>query len=165
MTASVRFKNVQNTTGAALTTAGVASGDGDDRSYRLITRPLVAADIGTGAGQTQHALGCIIDVLPGGLPIGSTSQPGVNILDLSGASWKAVAAAGGRPACFKRLDNMITRGAANIVGEIAEIEYFFYPTDNTIRVYDAGGVAGNATAALAAGDYVEVLLTFGPNQS
>ncbi len=156
MPTASRYKSVTNTTGAALTVAGVPTGDGSDRSTRVIKRTLAAIDCGTEAGKTRHALGCIVDVLQTGPNIGGTAQPAINILNLSGAAWKLVPAAAGRPITYRRLDNHVDALAAHI----ANIQYFFYPSDNTIRVYDGGN---DVSTILATGDYIEVELTFGPN--
>jgi hypothetical protein len=68
MTSAVRYKTVLNATGAALTVSGVtnSNSDGIDKQQRVVKRVYAAADIGTGAGQTRNAGGCIIDVLPTG---------------------------------------------------------------------------------------------------
>ncbi len=153
MSTSSRFKLVSNSTGAALTTAGIAVGDGNDRSTRTIKRTLSASDIGNTAGKTQHELGCIIDVLQSGPNISGTVQPGINILNLSGASWRKMDASGARPISYKRLDGTTDDGT-----NVASLQYFFYPTDNTIRVFDGGA---DAAVQLADNDYVEVELTFG----
>jgi hypothetical protein len=58
MTTVVRYATVTNTTGAALTSALLV--DGKEYALRSVKRTFVAADIGAGAGQTQHANGCLI---------------------------------------------------------------------------------------------------------
>jgi len=138
MTTSVRYKLVTNTTGAALTAAGVPAGDGDDKLYRVIERVFAAADIGNGAGQTQNAGGCIVDVLPAG----------TNALILEGAAYKVNAGAA------RRLDNLTLAAGA----QIASLSYSI-DANNAVRVVDAGN---NATVQLAANDYVVIKLTIGP---
>ena len=65
MTTSVRYQNVQNTLGIALTSANFPYlGDGDDKQFKVIKRQLSAADIGIGAGQIGNASGAIIGVAP-----------------------------------------------------------------------------------------------------
>ena len=138
MTTTVRFKEVLNTTGAALTSAGVASNDGDEKALKKIKRVLVAADIGANAGQTQHGQGCLVDVL----------APGTTVISLSGESFKVSNATERR-----RLDNLTLNSGA----QIASLKYFINAS-NEIRVIDAGN---NAAVQLAAGDVVSVEIVTG----
>jgi hypothetical protein len=139
MTTSVRYKSVTNATGAALTAAGVPSGDGVDKLSRTIKRTFAAADIGIEAGKTQHASGCIIDVLP----------TGTNVLSIKGAAFKVTAGAA------RGMDNLTLSAGT----QIASLSYSV-DTSLNVRVVDAGN---NATVQLAATDYVVIELVIGPS--
>lgn len=59
MTTAVRHTEITNSTGAAVVAGGAIVASGQDYAFETITRTLVAADVGTGAGQTRNANGMI----------------------------------------------------------------------------------------------------------
>jgi hypothetical protein len=59
MTTSIRHSVIENTTGAAVVADGAIINYGQDYAGQSIDRKIVAADVGAGAGQTQHAAGMI----------------------------------------------------------------------------------------------------------
>jgi hypothetical protein len=59
MTMVVRHTELTNATGAAVVAGGALVSSGQDYASETVTRTLAAADIGTAAGQTQHASGMI----------------------------------------------------------------------------------------------------------
>lgn len=56
----VKFSIITNGTGAALTTTANQYLSGDISSIEIYARIFAAADVGAGAGQTQHAGGCLL---------------------------------------------------------------------------------------------------------
>ena len=59
MTSSVRYREITNATGAAVVAGGALIDFGKDLATETVNVVLVAADVGAGAGQTQHANGMI----------------------------------------------------------------------------------------------------------
>jgi hypothetical protein len=59
MTTSIRHSVIENTTGAAVIAGGAIINYGQDYAGQSIDRKIVTADVGGGAGQTQHANGMI----------------------------------------------------------------------------------------------------------
>lgn len=59
MTIAIRHTELTNTTGAVVAAGGAAVASGQDYAIESVARTLAAADIGTGAGTTQHASGMI----------------------------------------------------------------------------------------------------------
>lgn len=78
----VRHVELSNTTGAAIVVGGASTKIGQDYSEINLRRTLAAADVGTGAGQTQHAQGMIFAEVYGGEIKGVVSlqvfRPGAN---------------------------------------------------------------------------------------
>ncbi len=149
MTTSVRYKFVKNATGAALTaTTFPMQGDGDDRQFRVVKHVLVAADIGTGAGQTGHASGMILDVLS------STTNP---LWVLGFVSRPTAAVSGMVP--YHNIDNASFTPAVPVTQIQAQ---FGIDANNVVRMIDANVAAG--TAALAVGDVVTALIFIGAPQ-
>lgn len=151
MTDSVRYKFIKNTTGAAITTATAFPylNDGDDKTRRVIKRLLTADDIGTGAGQTQHADGVIVDVVP----------TGYNVLL---ATVMPLHTAYNAPRTeYDNLTNQllsINGGASTFI--TFDIVWWIH-SDNTLRVHDKGG----AGAKLAANDLLVCELVIGPKEN
>jgi hypothetical protein len=145
MTTATRFQTINNTKNppAPLTAADLPSGDGSDRSVRVVRRNIVAADVGNGAGQTQNATGCIVCTVPAG----------INILAIRGATYDLANA--GPPAEYRLRDNMLYAAGPNG----ADIRYFFNAADNTIRVHDN---AVTNQVQMAANDIVIVEIHSGP---
>ena len=61
----MRYAVKENATGVALTSALII--DGKDYTFKSIKRVLAAEDVGNGAGQTQHAAGCLVAQFAGSL--------------------------------------------------------------------------------------------------
>lgn len=59
MVSSLRYSTITNGTGAAVVAGGALVSVGQDYAAETVDRILVAADVGAGAGQTQHAAGMI----------------------------------------------------------------------------------------------------------
>jgi hypothetical protein len=78
----VRHVELTNTTGAAVAAGGASTKVGQDYSEINLRRTLAAADVGTSAGQTQHAQGMIFAEVYGGVIKGVVSmqvfRPGAN---------------------------------------------------------------------------------------
>jgi hypothetical protein len=134
MTASVRYKVVTNTTGAALTAAGIVGNDGDDKQYKVIARRLTAADIGNAAGQTQNATGALVYALPEG-------SKAASVLLVKGVTYR-----NGR-----MIDNLVNAAAANIPN------FAYRQVGLNIVVLDTAGTG----MQLAADDLVVVELVIG----
>lgn len=66
MTMTVRNVTLTNATGAVVAAGGASTQIGQDYSGIVIKRTLAAIDVGTGAGQTQHASGMIFAEIYGG---------------------------------------------------------------------------------------------------
>lgn len=73
MVMSVRHVELTNETGAVVAVGGASTTVGQDYSGLVVKRTLAAADIGTGAGTTQHAAGMIFAEVYGGEVKGVTS--------------------------------------------------------------------------------------------
>jgi hypothetical protein len=153
MASSYRYKYVKNSSGAALTAANFpVTNDGDDKQNKIVRHVLVAADIGTGAGQVGNAGGLILDVVPSNYNVLWFE---VNIFrpTLSGGLNK-----------YNSIDNAVVditldEGAYTI--EAYDIA-FWLGTDNTLRVYDKGNAQANAH--LVAGDVLIGRVTLGQPQ-
>jgi len=82
MVQSVRHVDLTNTTGAAVAVGGASTKIGQDYCEINVKRTLVAADVGTGAGQLRHAQGMIFAEVYGGVIKGVVSmqvfRPGAN---------------------------------------------------------------------------------------
>ena len=82
MVASLRYTGLTNTTGAAVLAGGATIEKGQDYAVHAVPRTLVAADVGTGAGQIRHAQGMIFAEFKGVLIKGVISlqvfRPGAN---------------------------------------------------------------------------------------
>ncbi len=146
MTTSVRYQYVENTLGAAFTVANFPyTTDGDNKPIKIIKRPIVAADVGTAAGQLGHALGAIV-----GLP-SSTS----NVLFIQGFVYRPLAAVSGVTP-YKNMQGV----TFPVVTPLTQIQVqFALGLDNTIRAIDANSSAGTAT--IAAGDIIVAWVIFG----
>lgn len=59
MVASVRHSEFTNATGAVVAAGGATVEKGQTYCFETVSRTLAAADVGAGAGQTQHAAGMI----------------------------------------------------------------------------------------------------------
>lgn len=143
MVTSVRYKFIQNSTNAALTFANFpVLTDGDDKQIKIVKHVLTDSDIGTGAGQTGHDEGLILDIIPLNL----------NVLWIQGLSYRiSGTTAGGTHRRFL-MDN------ATVGANIADIEYG-RNSDGSIRVIDIG----HATDAnLQSGDIVTAMIITGP---
>lgn len=141
MTTSVRYKFVNNSSGAVLSSTNFpVSNDGDDRQVKFVKRVLTAIDIGTGAGKVGNAGGAIVDIIPNTY----------NVLWVEGHTYRPIAAvSGAKPHVL--IDNDF------IVDAYAKISYTL-GTDNTIIVTD---LAQGTNAALAIGDIVTVKVIIG----
>jgi hypothetical protein len=64
MTTSIRHLSVVNSTGRVLLSSDIPNDGGDEKQVLSYHRTLSAADIGDNAGQTRHADGCLLFVLP-----------------------------------------------------------------------------------------------------
>ncbi len=141
MTTSVRYKFVNNTSGAVLSTTNFpVNNDGDDRQVKFVKRVLSAIDIGTGAGKVGNAGGAIVDII----------SNNYNVLWVEGLTYRPIAAvSGAKP--YVLIDNDF------IVDEYAKISYTL-GINNTIIVTD---LAQGTNAALAIGDIVTLKVTLG----
>ncbi len=146
MTTTARYKFVENTLGAAFTLANFPySNDGDDKPFKVIKRAVVAADVGTGAGQLGHASGAIIDVIP------ATT----NVLWALGFVSRPLAAVGGMTP-YKNMQGV----TVPVVTPLTQMQLQIgLGTDNTIRGIDGNASAG--TSAIATGDIITILLFTG----
>jgi hypothetical protein len=146
MTTSVRYKFVKNVSGAAFIDINVfpVLNDGDDKKFIFLKRILTAADIGTAAGQSRHALGIMLDVM----------SLTTNVLWVRGDSFRPLAAVSG-VIPYLRLDDRWPDGVNDV-----RLRYAL-GLDNTIRVIDAGAVA---STYLAAGDIVTAQILIGSQQ-
>ena len=146
MSTVARYQYIQNTLGTAFTTANFNyTTDGDDRPFKVIKRELAAADIGTGSGQVRNASGAIVTVIP------ATT----NVLWFLGFVTRPQTPVSGMTP-YVNLQGLISP-LPNPTNQ--ENYQFGLGTDNTIRIIDAGGIAG---VQLAAGDIVTILLLTGP---
>lgn len=145
MTTAVRYKNVENTLGAAFTLANFPyTNDGDDRQLKFVKRTIVAADIGTGAGQIGHASGAIVDIAP----------PTTNVLWAQLFVFRPQAAVSSAIP-YKNLQGV----TVPVVTPLTQFQVqCLLATDNTIRAIDA---AQGGTAAIAAGDVITGLIIIG----
>lgn len=82
MVASLRYTPLTNGTGAAVIAGGATIEKGQDYATKTVSRTLVAADVGTGAGQIRHAQGMIFAEFKGVLIKGvicmQVFRPGAN---------------------------------------------------------------------------------------
>lgn len=144
MTTAIRFRNVFNTLGGVLTVANLPGGpgDGDDKASFFVQRPYVTADIGTGAGQTRNASGCIITQLPAN----------ANVLAVFAVTYRTSGEAG------FMLDNFIYSTAIlNPPAVQASLNYFLDAT-NCLRLLDSGT---DVHVQVAAGDYTSAIIVTG----
>lgn len=150
MTTSVRYQNVQNTLGIALTSANFPYlGDGDDKQFKVIKRQLSAADIGIGAGQIGNASGAIIGVAP------STA----NVLWIEALIYRPATALGNGSTPYDNITGRIFPVGATPVNTITQVKVQVYlGLDNTINAID---ISQGTTAALAIGDYIIAKLFVG----
>ena len=153
MTTSVRYKFIQNTTGAALTTDTFQNQtDGDDKPLKMIRHPLVAADFGGGVGQIDNVGGLILDIMP----INS------NIL------WFDLDVF--RPSVVGGINqyNSVNNQLASINGVASTFEasefVFWVAADNTLRIYDKSHTL-TAPAPLQIGDVIIARVTTGTRQN
>lgn len=142
---STRYQYVNNTLGVALTTANFPyTNDGDDKKVVTIKRKLAAADIGTAAGQTRHALGAIVGIIP------ATS----NVLLIEYTVQRPLTPVSGITP-YTDIGGVVYPLPTPTNQENTQIALGL---DNTIRVIDAGGIA---QVQLAAGDLVIVKVHIG----
>lgn len=136
MTMVVRHYDLTNGTGAAVVAGGAIIEKGQDYAAVEVTRTLVAADIGGGAGQTQHAAGMIFTEVLGSLI--------KRVVSLSIAR-----TAGGFDYFFQGSDAVTTNIGFQIVNTDGK---------STLRIKDLPTGAGGR---LAANDKVIVVLELG----
>lgn len=149
MTSSVRYKHVENTLGAVLTTSNFPyTTDGDDKQFKVVKRIVKEADVGTAAGQLGHALGAILEVVP------ST----MNVLWILGFVHRPVTPVSGVTPYENITGKIFPVG--NPVTAITQVNVrTALGLDNTIRAID---VSQGTTAAIAAGDIITAVLMIGP---
>jgi len=153
MTTSVRYKFVQNATGAALTAATFPNQtDGDDKQSKMIRHPLVAADFGGGAGQIDNTGGLILDVMP----------INYNILWFDLDVFRPTNVGGINQ--YNSISNQLVSidGVANTF-EASEF-VFWVAADNTLRIYDKSN-ALTAPAPLQIGDVIVAHVVMGTRQN
>lgn len=146
MSSSFRYQYVQNATGAAITdpNAFPVLTDGDDKQTKFIKHVLSAADIGNGVGQTGHAAGLILAVLP----------KNYDVRWIQGLSYRPTLTGGINQ--YQLIDNATVAGPSNI-----KPVYELY-SDGTIRVVDSN--YATAAARLAAGDVITAMVVIGTKQ-
>lgn len=151
MVTSVRYKFVQNTTGAALTTSNFPNQtDGDDKQSKIIRHPLVAADFGGGAGQIDNAGGLILDILP----------INYNVLLFEVSVYRPSNVGG--VIQYNSLDNQLA--SIDFVAHTFDTTevFFWVDSENSLRVVDKGH-AGDG--ALQVGDFIVGKVVMGTRQN
>jgi hypothetical protein len=148
MPTTIRYKDVRNTSGAVFTATNYPyNTDGDDKKQMLVKRTLAAIDIGTGAGQTQHASGLIVDSIP------ATS----NILSVQLYITRAVAVIGTQTPYY----NIQGEGNAYPITSQFYIKWYI-DTDNCLRIVDGGAAA---EVRLIESDIIQALIIIGNSES
>lgn len=148
MTTAIRYKDVRNTTGAPLTISNFPMAtDGNDKQFKVVTRALAVADIGTGVGQTRNASGLIVEALTSNYSvlwaIGFVSRETAEV---------------GTTGMFPY--QLITGLIAPLPDPTAQANFKIghMPEDNTIRLIDSGS---SAATQLASGDIITLILILG----
>lgn len=136
MVSSVRYSTITNGTGAVVVAGGAPINQGQDYAAECVDRLLAAADVGAGAGQTQHAAGMIFAEFKGAV-----------IKKVISAS--IVRTAGGFDYFFLGTDAV----TANIGFSITNASGV-----STLRIKDS---ATGAAGFMAAGDHIVVVVELG----
>lgn len=148
MSVGIRYKFVENKTGAALLPNEIPPWDGEDRQMKVFVRHLSANDIGDGDGGTRDAVG-------GGCLIGVVDNVS-DILMIEGASYFRIYKAESKAVEYELIDN----GTDVQSDDGTSLIHYNLMPNGEIRVLD-GSDPADIHIGLAAGDIVVVKVYMG----